>query len=77
MNTQDWSLLGWTGWISLQSKGLFLSPKCLFHPTLRNCHQVNGEIMEVAVRRQKTLGSTDAQFMNFIVNRTLRGQDAE
>ena len=22
MNTQDWSLLGWTGWISVQSKGL-------------------------------------------------------
>ena len=22
MNTQDWSNLGWTGWISLQSKGL-------------------------------------------------------
>ena len=22
MNTQDWSLLGWTGWIALQSKGL-------------------------------------------------------
>ena len=22
MNTTDWSLLGWTGWISLQSKGL-------------------------------------------------------
>ena len=22
MNTQEWSLLGWTGWISLQSKGL-------------------------------------------------------
>ena len=22
MNTQDWSLLGWTGWISLQPKGL-------------------------------------------------------
>ena len=22
MNTQDWSLLQWTGWISLQSKGL-------------------------------------------------------
>ena len=21
MNSQDWSLLGWTGWISLQSKG--------------------------------------------------------
>ena len=25
MNTQDWSLLGWTGWISLQSKVLFKS----------------------------------------------------
>ena len=23
MNTQDWSLLGWIGWISLQSKGLW------------------------------------------------------
>ena len=22
MNTQDWFLLGWTGWMSLQSKGL-------------------------------------------------------
>ena len=22
VNTQDWSALGWTGWISLQSKGL-------------------------------------------------------
>ena len=29
-NTQDWSPLGWTGWISLQSKGLlrlFLNPQ--------------------------------------------------
>ena len=25
MNTQDWSPLGWTGWISLQSKGLWKS----------------------------------------------------
>ena len=25
VNTQDWSALGWTGWISLQSKGLFKS----------------------------------------------------
>ena len=25
MNIQDWSPLGWTGWISLQSKGLSLS----------------------------------------------------
>ena len=30
MNIQDWSPLGWTGWISLQSKGLsrvFLTPQ--------------------------------------------------
>ena len=26
MNTQDWSPLGWTGWISLQSKGLSIYP---------------------------------------------------
>ena len=26
MNTQDWSPLGWTGWISLQSKALESSP---------------------------------------------------
>ena len=26
MNTQDWSHLEWTGWISLQSKGLLFSP---------------------------------------------------
>ena len=25
MNIQDWFLLGWTGWISLQSKGLAIS----------------------------------------------------
>ena len=26
MNTQDWSPLGWNGWISLQSKGLYSLP---------------------------------------------------
>ena len=31
MNTQDWSPLGWTGWISLQSKGL----SRVFSPTLQ------------------------------------------
>ena len=28
MNTQDWSPLGWTGWISLQSKGLWRVLQC-------------------------------------------------
>ena len=51
MNTQDWSPLGWTGWISLQSKGLsraFSNTKFksinssalsfLYSPTLTSIH---------------------------------------
>ena len=51
MNTQDWSPLGWTGWISLQSKGLsrvFSRPQFksinssalsfLYSPTLTSIH---------------------------------------
>ena len=35
MNTQDWSPLGWTGWISLQSKGL--SRVVPFHTSQNGC----------------------------------------
>ena len=51
MNTQDWSLLGWIGWISLQSKGLSrvfsnttvqsinsLALSFLYSPTLTSIH---------------------------------------
>ena len=51
MNTQDWSPLGWTGWISLQFKGLsrvfsnttvqkhqFFSAQ-LYSPTLTSIHE--------------------------------------
>ena len=38
MNTQDWSPLGWTGWISLQSKGL---SRVFFNTTLQK-HQFFG-----------------------------------
>ena len=50
MNTQDWSPLGWTGWISLQSQGLsraFPTPQFksinsalsfLYSPTLTSIH---------------------------------------
>ena len=38
MNTQDWSLLGWTGWISLQSKG----PSRIFSNTTVQKHQFFG-----------------------------------
>ena len=38
MNTQDWSPLGWTGWISLQSKGL----SRIFSNTIVQKHQFFG-----------------------------------
>ena len=51
MNTEDWSPLGWTGWISLQSKGLTLKSPApqfksisssalsfLYSPTLTSIH---------------------------------------
>ena len=38
MNTQDWSSLGWTGWISLQSKGL---SRVFFSTTVQK-HQLFG-----------------------------------
>ena len=38
VNTQDWSPLGWTGWISLQSKGL----SRVFSNTTVQKHQVFG-----------------------------------
>ena len=38
MNTQDWSTLGWTGWISLQSKGL----SRVFSNTIVQKHQFFG-----------------------------------
>ena len=38
MNTQDWSLLGWTGWTSLQSRGL----SRVFSNTIVQKHQFFG-----------------------------------
>ena len=38
MNTQDWSPVGWTGWISLQSKGL----SRVFSNTIVQRHQFFG-----------------------------------
>ena len=38
MNIQDWFLLGWTGWISLQSKGL----SRVFSSTIVQKHQFFG-----------------------------------
>ena len=40
MNTQDWSPLGWTGWISLQSKGL---SRVFFNSTVQK-HQFSAQL---------------------------------
>ena len=41
MNTQDWSPLGWTGWISLQSKGL---SKVFFNITVQKHHFFSAQL---------------------------------
>ena len=68
MNTQDWSPLGWTGWISLQSKGLsrvfskttvekhqFFGLSFLHSPTLTSIHNYwkNHSFDEMELCRQK------------------------
>ena len=46
MNTQDWSPLGWTGWISLQSKGL----SRVFSNTTVQKHQFFGALFSLFLR---------------------------
>ena len=41
MNTQDWSPLGWTGWISLQSKGL---SRVFFNTTVQKHQFFNAQL---------------------------------
>jgi len=51
MNTQDWSPLGWTGWISLQSKGF----SRVFANTTVQKHPFFGHLMWRADSLEKTL----------------------
>ena len=53
MNTQDWSPLGWTGWISLQSKGL---SRLFSNPTVQK-HQFFGSQLSLIVQ----LGGSDGK----------------
>ena len=52
MNTQDWSPLGWTGWISFQSKGL----SRVFSNTTVQKHQFFGTWLEEAQAGIKIAG---------------------
>ena len=59
MNTQDWSPLGWTGWISLLSKGF---SRVFFNSTVQK-HQFFGQLMQRTDSLEKTLmlGKTEGR----------------
>ena len=54
MNTQDWPPLGWTGWISLPSKGL----SWVFSNTTVQKHQFFGSQLSSHSKSQKTMSVT-------------------
>ena len=60
MNTHNWSPLGWTGWISLQSKGL---SKVLSNTTVEN-HQFFG----AQLSKSPTLTSIHDSWKNHSLN---------
>ena len=57
MNTQDWSPLGWTGWISLQSKGL----SKVFNTTVQK-HQFFSAQLSAHTDNFSSWGNEDACF---------------
>ena len=73
MSTQDWSPLGWTGWISLQSKGL---PRVFFNTTVQK-HQFFGAQLSsqsnshihrkiIALTRQTYVGKVMSLLFNML-----------
>ena len=64
VNTQDWSPLGWTGWISLQSKGL----SRVFSNIIVQKHQFFGTQLSLYnfTKVEKAL-SQEKIFLNFLV----------
>ena len=71
MNTQDWSPLGWTGWISLQSKGLsrdFSNTTVQKHPLfgaqLSHLYMTTGKT--IALTRQTFVGKVTSLLFNMM-----------
>ena len=78
MNIQDWSPLGWTGWISLQSKGLsrvvsnttvqkhqlILQHSAFFTVQLSHPYMTTGKT--IAVTRQTFAGKVMSLFFNIL-----------
>ena len=76
MNTLDWSPLGWTGWISLQSKGLsrvfsnttvqkhqFFGTQLSFSPTLTSIHDC---WKTIALTRRTFVGKVTCLLFNML-----------
>ena len=75
-NTQDWSPLGWTGWISLQSKGLksllqhhsskasILRYSAFFTVQLSHPYMTTGKI--IALTRQTSVGKVMSLLFNML-----------
>ena len=73
MNTQDWSPLGWTSWISLQSKGLsrvFTNTRVqkyqFFGTQLPNTHPYMTTGKTVALTRQTFVGKVMSLLFNML-----------
>ena len=76
MNTQDWSPLGWTGWISLQSKGLssllqhysskvsILRHSAFFIVQLSHPHMTTGKT--IALTRRSFVGKVMSLLFNML-----------
>ena len=71
MNTQDWSPLGWTGWISLQSKGLsrvFSQHHSLKASILRHSAFFMVQLSQPYVTTGKTIALTRWTFVDKIMS---------
>ena len=77
MNTQDWYPLGWTGWISLQSKGLSKSPlqhhsskasilRCSAFFTVQLSHPYMTTEQTIALTRQTFVGKIMSLLFNML-----------
>ena len=85
MNTQDWSPLGWTGWISLQSKGLasllqhysskasILQHSAFFTVQLSHPYMTTGKT--IALTGQTFVGKVIYLLFNVVNNPSANGGD--
>ena len=69
MNTQDWSPVGWTGWISLQSMGL---SRVFSNTTVQNhqffCAQLSFQLSHSHMTTGKTIALTRRTFVGRVMS---------